>query len=478
MEISTIFNIDISTIIYYALSIIYAILVIRTILVVVSENGNPIRTLAWVLVLVFIPALGLIFFYFFGQGRKLKRLAYKYYKRVKKFEFESFKAESGLEVVPQYSSLAKFLGNDKRSSLIEGSDVEVITKGPRKFQALLDDIKNAKHHIHMEYFIFNSDETGTKVKEALMQKAAEGVEVRFLYDNVANWMVPKKFYEEMKQGGVMVTSFMNLKLPAFRSKVNYRNHRKVVVIDGNIGYIGGMNIANDYATDPNWRDTHLRIVGSGVNGLQASFLLDWSTGGEPLIDSPVYFPTCPKTSKNLLQIAAGGPLNPYRNILQATSMLIMSARKYVYIQTPYFLPTESLCQAIQSAALGGVDVRLMVSKKSDSAYVDPAAHSYYEDLMQAGLKIYELQGKFIHAKTMVTDDLVSVIGSANMDFRSLETNFEINCYMYDPEIAVTNREIFLEDMKGCKQLVLEEWQKRSKWKKLIESVMRMFAPQL
>ncbi len=467
---------DISTILHYVGYIIYAILVIGTILIILSENSNPIRTLAWVLVLVFIPALGLIMFYFFGQGRRIKRLTFKYLKRVQKLDFKSLSPDNDAEIPSQYSTLATLLKNSSTAPLLKGSKVEVITTGERKFRALIEDMKNAKHHIHMEYFIFYNDETGTKVKEVLMQKASEGVEVRFLYDNVANWMVPKKFFEEMVQAGVKVSSFMKASLPAVRSKVNYRNHRKVVVIDGTIGYIGGMNIANDYAIDPNWRDTHLRVLGKGVHGLQINFLMDWSTTGEVVADNTDYFPPCEEMSPNVMQIAAGGPVNPFRNLLQATMQIIMSAKKYVYIQTPYFLPTDSLCQAIETAVLGGVDVRLMVSKKSDSAYVDPAAHSYYEDLMEAGLKIYELEGKFIHAKTMVSDDLVSVIGSANMDFRSFESNFEINCYMYDAEIAQQNKKIFLTDMENCKELILEEWQKRSKWKKLLESILRVFAP--
>ena len=320
------------------------------------------------------------------------------------------------------------------------------------FEILLDDIKKAKHHIHIEFFIFKNDQSGRIVKDLLMKKASEGVEVRFIYDKVANWFVPKKFYSEMKKSGVKTASLMDAKFVKFAEKLNYRNHRKVIVIDGITSYIGGMNISNNYFINPNWRDTHLRIQGQGTLGLQACFLIDWYSSGEPFLDDENYFPEAKDYSQNLMQIATGGPYNLYHNLLQATVNIIIGAKRYIYMQTPYFLPNEPLFQALQMAALSGIDVRLMVSRKSDSSYVDPASRSYYADLLETGMKIYELQNKFLHAKTLVVDDMLSVMGSANLDFRSFETNFEINCYLYDPIIALNNKEIFLQDMEKCKEI--------------------------
>jgi len=309
-----------------------------------------------------------------------------------------------------------------------------------------------------------------------MKKAAEGVEVRFIYDKIANWFIFKRFYDEMKKCGVKITSMMDAKYVKLGERLNYRNHRKVIVIDGVTSYIGGMNISNNYFINPDWRDTHLRIQGQGALGLQACFLIDWYSSGEPFLDDKSYFPETKDYSQNLMQIATGGPYSLYHNLLQASINVIIGAKKYIYLQTPYFLPNESLLQALQMAVVSGIDVRLMVSQKSDSSYVDPASRSYYADLLEAGMKIYEMQGKFIHAKTLVSDDMLSVIGSANLDFRSFETNFEINCYLYDPHIALLNKEIFLKDMENCKEISYEEWMKRPKWKKFFESVMRLFAP--
>ncbi len=457
--------------------IIYVLLIISTVLVVISENRNPIRTLSWILVLMLLPGVGLVLFYFFGQDtRRMKHISIKYYKRIKDVNPGNKEVVESEKILPEFSTLITLLEHTNYSPVLYGSEVEVITTGERKFSSLLEDMENARHHIHIEYFIFNNDETGRKVKSMLMKKASEGVEVRFLYDNVANWAVPKKFYNEMKDAGVEVASFMKVSLPALRSKVNYRNHRKIVVIDGQIGYVGGMNVGDEYALDPSWRDTHLRMVGKGTHGLQSNFLIDWYSSGEKRIEDKIYFPPCETMTENQMQIVTGGPISSFRNLLQATISIIIQARTYIYIQTPYFLPTESLFQALQTAALSGVDVRLMVSKKSDSVYVDPAARSYYEDLLSCGLRIYELQDQFVHAKTMVADDKISVIGSANMDFRSFESNFEINCYLYDPALARRNKEIFFEDLAGCREVLLKEWRNRSSWKRLLESVMRLIAP--
>ena len=457
--------------------LIFIALIAGAVIVVISENRSPIKTIAWLLVLIFVPLLGLIVYYFFGQDtRRMRQHSEKKYQKIKDLSFKSLTPNRNVKILPEYANLIALLKNSNLSPVLQGSKVEVITEGARMFEILLEDIQKARHHIHIEFFIFKNDRTGKIVRDLLMKKASEGVEVRFIYDKVANWWVPKKFYREMKKSGVKIASLMDAKFVKFAEKLNYRNHRKVVVIDGITSYMGGMNISNNYYINPNWRDTFLRIQGQGALGLQTCFLIDWYSSGEPLLDDKNYFPEAKDYTQNLMQIATGGPYSLYHNLLQATVNIIIGAKKYIYMQTPYFLPNEPLFQALQMAALSGIDVRLMVSGKSDSSYVDPASRSYYADLLEAGMRIFELQGKFLHAKTLVTDDMLSVIGSANLDFRSFETNFEINCYLYDPYIARHNKEIFLQDMEKCKEIHYEEWTKRPKWKKFFESVMRLFAP--
>lgn len=466
-------SLDVNATIYF----IYGVLIAGTVIVVISENRTPVKSIAWMVVLIFVPIAGLVIYYFFGQDtRRMRHISEKKYKEIKDLSFKNLTYNRNIKILPEYANLINLLKNSNLSPVLQGSRIEILTEGYKAFDAMLRDISRAKHHIHMEFFIFKNDDAGKRVKEMLMRKAVEGVEVRFIYDNVANWLVPKKFYHEMKKSGVQITSLMKVRFPKFAKRVNYRNHRKVVVIDGVTAYMGGMNISDNYTINPNWRDTQLRIEGQGVLGLQASFLIDWYSSGEVWLDDEKYFPEAKVYTGNLMQIATGGPYSLYHNLLQATVNIIIGAKKYIYMQTPYFLPSESLFQALQMASLSGVDVRLMVSKESDSRYVDPAAHSYYADLLEAGMKIYEMGGKFVHAKTMVADDMLSVIGSANLDFRSFETNFEINGYIYDPVIAHQNKEIFFRDMQECREVLLENWTKRPKWKKFFDSIMRLFAP--
>lgn len=455
----------------------YLLTVAGSILVVISENQHPFRTLAWVLILTFVPLFGIILYYVLGQGTRQR----KYFRSYRAATVDGFPAAPSLAanrplVAYAWQGIVSLLATAPNAWVLRGSRVEVITSGEEKFNRLAADLSRARHHIHMEYFLFNNDATGRAIKDILMRKAEEGVEVRFIYENIANITVSRRFYEEMGRSGVHVSAFSKLRLSRIRRTVNYRNHRKAVVIDGHTGYIGGMNIGDEYRTD-HWRDTHLRIEGQGVYGLQANFLSDWASSGEPLpADLAPYFPPAPVVTDNLLQIASGGPDSPHPTLLHATVGIITASRRYIYIQTPYFLPTESLAEALYSAAVSGVDVRLMVSARSDTRYVDPAARSYYEDLLAAGVRIFEHQSKFIHAKTLVADDYISMIGSTNMDFRSFEASFEMNCYLYDPALASRNKAIFLDDMEGCREVLLSEWERRPMRRRFVESFMRLFAP--
>ena len=457
---------------------IYLLLIIGTVLIVLTRNQNPVKTIAWLTVLIFVPMVGLICYYLFGQDTRKQRIVEKrYYDKIKDLNFEDVLPDESVEIASDYANLVHLLKNNNHAPVLYGSRVEIITSGQRMFDALIDDMENAQKHIHIEFFIFNDDETGRLVKTVLMKKALQGVKVRFIYDNVANWKVSRKFYYEMQEAGVQVASLMETRFPLLQSsKINYRNHRKIVVIDGCIAYTGGMNVSDSYSVNPHWKDCHLRIEGMGAHGLQANFMLDWYSSGKQWSNMSDYFPAVPVYTHNLMQIVTCGPYSEYSNLLQATISIVLSAKKYLYMQTPYFLPTDTLFEALQIACLSGVDVRLMVSKKSDSSYIDPASHSYYEDLLRAGMRIYQIEDKFIHAKTLVADDYISVVGSCNLDFRSLETNFEINCYMYDPNIAQQNKHLFFDNLNYCREISYNRWIRRSRWKRLWESIMRLFAP--
>ena len=307
------------------------------------------------------------------------------------------------------------------------------------------------------------------------------MQVRVLYDDVGCWNVPDRFFNEMRQAGIEVYAFLKVAFPIFTSKVNYRNHRKIVVIDGKIGFMGGMNIADRYDKGigwGTWRDSHFRLEGRGVLGLQSSFLIDWYVASKQLLKDPVYYPKTAVHSDNILQIATSGPVGPWRTLLQATIFAIANAKHSIYIQTPYFLPTEGLNQTLQTAALGGVDVRLMLPLRSDTRSVNMASHSFIDDMVKAGAKVYFYKPGFLHAKVLIIDDQLCSIGSANMDFRSFEHNFEINAFVYQASFAKQMKKVFQHDMLQCDRLIPSVWLKRPLKQRLSESFMRLFSPLL
>lgn len=462
---------------------LYSITVMGLVLVVITENRNPLKTISWVIVLLLAPGVGLVFYFLFGQdNRKQRIISRRVYKRIMKGpQRRKLPQDIRCQVAEKYTPLANLLYQNNQSTLLYGTDIKIYTTGEEKINDLLAAIDQATHHIHIQYYIFNDDEVGRSVKQALMKKAKEGVKVRLLYDDVGSWTARAPFFKEMEEAGVEVFSFLKVAFPVFTSKVNYRNHRKIVVIDGYIGFVGGMNIADRYVKGTRWgtwRDTHYRFIGKGTHGLQSVFLIDWYVMSKQLLNDKVYYPPVEILSDSIMQVATSGPIGPWRTLLQATIFIIANAKKYVYIQTPYFLPTEGLNQALQIAALGGVDVRLMIPKHSDSRSVNMASHSYLDEMVKAGVKVYFYTPGFLHSKLIVVDDDMTAIGSANMDFRSFEHNFEINTYVYQEAFAKQMKEIFVADMQHCELVVPQRWLKRSVKVRMVESFMRLFSPLL
>ena len=317
--------------------------------------------------------------------------------------------------------------------------------------------------------------------QKLIEKAREGVEVRVIYDDVGCWHVPHRFFEEMRDAGIEVRSFLKVRFPLFTSKVNYRNHRKIVVIDGRIGFIGGMNLAERYMRGFSWgiwRDTHILLEGKAVHGLQTAFLLDWYFVDRTLITASRYFPKIEAYGNSLVQIVTSEPIGPWKEIMQGLTVAISGAKKYFYMQTPYFLPTEQILGAMQTAALAGVDIRLMLPEHADNRVTHLGSCSYLADVLRAGVKVYFYKKGFLHSKLMVSDDMLSTVGSTNVDFRSFEHNFEVNAFMYDVETALEMKEIFLQDQRESTQIFLKNWVRRSWRQKAAESVVRLLAPLL
>lgn len=465
-----------------AFNVLYFVIIIGTIVIVILDNRNPVKTMAWVLVLFFLPIVGLVFYFFFGRStRKEKLISKKGYTRLIKRPMAEYQAQKSFTVPEDQPQVMRFFKKINNALPFEGNKTEVFTDGYAMLLSLIQEISKANHHIHLQFYIFEDDPVGRLVRDLLIDKARQGVEVRLLYDDVGCWRVPHVFYEGMRGAGIEVRSFLKVRFPLFTSKVNYRNHRKIAVIDGRIAFTGGMNIALRYMKGfpwGIWRDTHIKIEGKAVYGLQTAFLTDWYVVDRTLITSARYFPEIGFCGDALIQIVTSDPIGEWRDIMQGLLIAISSSQKYFYIQTPYLLPTDPILLALKTAALAGVDVRIMIPARADTWLTHLGSLSYLDDMMRAGVKIYLYQKGFLHSKLMVSDDTLSTVGSTNVDFRSFEHNFEVNAFMYDPSSALTLKEIFLQDQKDAILLQRKTWMKRPWYQKAKESIVRLLAPLL
>lgn len=460
---------------------IYCIVAIVLMVRVVLNNRDTVKTFAWMLVLIFLPFFGLVLYFFFGRDtRKTKMIGKRLLSQIQRGHLNGLLNDK-VDVPNEYSSLVSFFENTSSAQLLPASDVEIISDTRDFSERLLRELGNAREHIHIQFYILENDEFGQKVRDVLVEKAGQGVEVRLMYDSVGCWNVNKKFYEEMRYAGIYVESFLKVRFPLFTNKVNYRNHRKVVVVDGRVGFVGGCNVADRYLNGVNggiWRDTMLVMHGAAVNGLQTSFLVDWYFANRSLVSGKRYFPNESGGQGPLVQVVQSNPVGEVRSILGGYVKLLSKAKGYVYLQTPYFMPSESFLQAIRNAAMSGVDVRLMIPERADSRVADLMSMSYLGSLLSAGVKVYLYSGGFLHSKTLVCDDDVSSIGSANLDFRSFYYNFEVNAFVYDKSVAQDMKAVFLEDQKQCRQLTLNEYASRPFSHRCMESVARLFSPLL
>ena len=470
---------------YWIFVSLYTIIIVGTIITVLMDNRQPVKTMAWVLVLTFMPVVGIVLYFFFGQNtRKEKLISQHSLDLLTKGTMLEFAIQKDLKIPEDDETLISLFKSQNRAFPFKDNKIDIYTDGYSFFSALLKQIGSAKESIHLDTYIFEHDALGRLVADMLIAKAQKGVEVRVVYDDVGCWNVHDSFFKRMRDGGVKILPFMPVRFPAFTGKVNYRNHRKLCVIDGRYGFIGGMNIAKRYITGngkQKWRDTHLRIEGGGVYAIQRAFLVDWYFVSGKLITDRRYYPELKNSVKNniIVQIVTSSPVSQWPDIEQGYMRILVQARKYVYIQTPYFLPTESVMSAMRIAALAGVDVRIMLPRHCDARFVEWASRSYVFETLQAGVKVYLYRTGFLHSKILVCDDSISTCGSTNVDFRSFENNFEANAFIYDKETAQRFKQIFMTDTKECIQVTERMLkQKRPFFNRLWESAVRLLSPLL
>ncbi|MDR0824563.1 MAG: cardiolipin synthase [Prevotella sp.] len=462
--------------------VLYVVTALGTMVIVISENRNPLKTISWVLILLLLPLVGLVIYYFFGEdNRKQRLISHKMYKKLNRRSIERRELLEILNPPVEFKGLVNLLNHLKASPLYGGNSVTFYSSGREKFDALFDALEQARKHIHIQYYIFMDDEIGCKTRDILVRKAAEGVEVRLLYDDVGSWKAKRSFFKDMQVKGVEVQPFLKVAFKFLTSRVNYRNHRKIVVIDGKVGFVGGMNVADRYINGVGagiWRDSHIKIEGKGVAGLQTSFLIDWYSARKEFLTSDTYYPVLEDKGDNLMQLVTSGPVGQFKDIHLGILQAIANAKESVYIQTPYFVPTDSLLQVIQMAAMRGVDIRIMLPRHSDTTFVHIASRSFLKEVLDAKVSVYFFDAGFLHSKMLIVDNSLTITGSANMDMRSFEHNFEIDAFIYSEETCRKAQDIFFKDMEQSTLLSVEEWNKRSGIEKFKESVMRLFSPLL
>ena len=466
----------------------YAI-ALSAVVTILHKKLNPTKALSYIIGLLALPFLGLIVYYLFGQEyRKTKIFSRKHVLNqsiVKKIqnqlELDTKEINVVDDLLDQKSKLIPLLYNSEKSKLTINNDVKLIKNGDNKFKLLFKDLKEAQHHIHLEYFVIKDDKIGTEVLNLLCEKANEGLEVRIVIDDVGS-SISSKMKSKIKDSGIEMNPFMPVLFSKFTGQMNYRDHRKIIVIDGKIGYVGGINISDNYVNANNkrfWRDTHIRIIGEAVKPLQILFFTTWDfVSQEALEISKTYFPEHNCKENVPLQIAASGPDTDWSNIMEAIFVAITNAEDHVYITTPYFIPNSEIVTALQVTSRSNIKVKIIVPKTSDSWIAEYATNSYLESLLEAGVEVYRYTKGFIHAKTMVVDGVFSTVGTTNMDYRSFNINFEVNALIYNKDISNQLTEFFNDDLKDCEQLDLKSWQQRSKQTKLIEAVARLMAPLL
>lgn len=459
------------------------------ILLVFFQRKNPTSTWLWFMVIIFLPGIGFLLYLFFGQDFNKKRMF-----RLKEEEDrlirekvlcqgEKIKKDRYKFINPKTEEYEHFINMHiltSQSYFSQDNEIELYFSGREKFDALMKSISKAKRYIYLEYYIVRSDNLGQKLLDALTEKAKEGVEVKFLYDGMGGRKLARNYFKEFKKAGGKVAVFFPPFLSYFSFRINYRNHRKICIIDGEEAYIGGFNIGDEYLGLSKkfgfWRDTHIKIKGSAVEELKLRFIKDWKFAVKNDDNFYADTPTKKGSGRAGVQIVSSGPDSQWASIKDGYFSMITKAKKRIYIQTPYFIPDDSIYDALKVAALSGVDVKIMIPCKPDHPFIYWAGLSYIGELLEAGVKFYTYENGFLHSKTFIMDDFVTSIGTANLDIRSFKLNFEVNAFIYDEEVNQKMIEQFNIDLNHCKEITVEVYENRSNIIKLKEAFCRLLSP--
>ncbi|WP_307477567.1 cardiolipin synthase [Cytobacillus purgationiresistens] len=479
---------------YYSIFIglIFILNILLALVVIFLERRDAASTWAWLLVLFFIPLLGFIIYLLFGLNfpKKSKMFQWEDRKKIgidemlslqisalhnRNLPMENDEAKANHDLIHMH-----LVHND--AVLTQDNSMQIFKDGQDKFNALFKDIEEAKDHIHLQYYIFKRDNLGKRLVELLNKKAREGVKVRVLYDDLGSRSMTKRFFKKLREAGGEVEAFFPSRFHFINLRLNFRNHRKLAIIDGKLGYVGGFNIGDEYLGLNKkfgyWRDTHLRIEGSAVYAIQTRFILDWNQASHrnDIHYVPEHYPPIQTDGHIPIQVVTSGPDNELEHIKNGYIKMISSAKESILIQTPYFIPDASLLDALRIAALSSVEVKIMIPNKPDHMFVYWATYSYIGELLKTGAKVFIYDNGFIHAKSIVIDEKISSVGTANIDVRSFRLNFEVNAFIYDEKISNSLAADFYNDLKVSRPLTLEEYNHRSLWIRFKESISRLLSP--
>ncbi len=464
-------------IVYYAFTALYVYAALVVLTAILLENRNPVKTLGWIMIMILFPIVGIVLYIFFGQDLRRKKIIGN------KLRFPNLNVSMRYSDEPEkFEKVANLLMETAGARVLDGNNVEVFTTGADAFKSLYNDIEGANEHIHVEFYIIENDKLGNRFRELLERKAREGVRVRVIYDYLGGWKLPIAWRMSLKEAGAFIHPFLAADNFFKFTLLNYRNHRKLVVVDGKVAYTGGMNLAERYRWGNRlglWRDTFVRVEGPAVHSMQYSFLVDWSFVDGRVVTDKKYYPELSYFENGeRVQVVTSGPDSDWRNIMQGVVAAISRAEKEILIHTPYYMPPEPVMNALETAALSGVRVRVMIPERNDSKIVAAAGRSYIESLLCAGVEVYYYQHNFLHSKAIVIDGYLSIVGTANMDNRSYEQNFEIAAFVYGEKTAQRLVEGFETDMESSRQLNVNLWRHRRWYKRYAESLARLFSPLL
>ena len=474
------------------ITIAYVVFIVLMLIFVVQEKRDPVKALSWIVVLALLPIVGFILYVVFGRNHRKEKIFNR--KELRDLEQLDELSRQQLYQIGNPALLLKneindnrdiitLLLNNSKAPLTLHNRIQVLNNGEATFVEIKKALREARSSIHLEYYIIEDDPLGREIADILIAKANEGVEVRLIYDDVGSWGLSRHYIGRLRKAGIQVYPFMKVVFPWLTSKVNYRNHRKILVVDGAVAFTGGINIAQRYLTGTKkmgpWRDTHLKLEGDAADILQTIFMTDWFfVSKQRLEDHRKYLPRTRLREEHLVQIAASGPDSDWASIMQAFFSAITHAQHHIYISSPYFMPNEAILTAVKVAALSGIDVRVMIPSRSDSKIVYWASRSYIGELIDAQVKVYLYRKGFNHSKLIMIDSQFCSVGTANMDIRSFEDNFEVSAMIYDKGVTRELEQAFLEDLGRCRLVTREYWETRPMLHSIYEAISRLFSPLL